>query len=67
MSSDKNQVEVSDTTFKIVRFEGYGYVQNSCNYDKTALELDISYEASQQEGGNCKSTYKFTTKKKQIQ
>lgn len=64
MTSNKNQLEVSDTTFEIVRSEGWGYVQNYCNYDKNILELEILYEASPLEGGNCKATYKFITKKK---
>lgn len=51
--------------FEIIRFEGFGYVKHSCNYDSTIFDLEKLYEPSELDGGDCKTIYKFKIKSKQ--
>lgn len=61
---NKNIELIVDDKFDIIRFEGFGYVQNICNYDPNIFELEKLYESSNKEGGDCKTTYKFKIKHK---
>lgn len=57
-------VEIKENEFKIIRWEGWGYVQHTCKFDKHVLELTILTEPSELEGGDCKKTYIFKILKK---
>jgi len=57
-------IEIKDNKFQILRYEGFGYVQNICNYDKNIFNLKISYQPNGLEGGNCKTIYDFEVIKK---
>lgn len=57
---DKNNIPISNNKFEIIRYEGFGYVTNICNYDKNIFNLEVKYIPSELEGGNCKVIYTFT-------
>jgi|LakMenE01Jun11ns_1017448.scaffolds.fasta_scaffold9849921_1 hypothetical protein len=53
-------IQVITPLFSISRSEGWGYVENTCEFDKDTFELlDITYVPSPFEGGNCQVTYHF--------
>ena len=47
------------TFIKFIRYEGVGYVRTTCEYEKDIFHLSMSYEASELEGGPCKTIYLF--------
>lgn len=55
----ESKIFIVDNKFEIIRYEGFGYVKNICNYDKNIFKLEISYQPSRLEGGNCKTIYSF--------
>ncbi len=52
-------IEIKENIFEIIRYEGWGYVQNKCKFDKNIFKLEILLEPSGLEGGSCKTIYKF--------
>ena len=61
---DNEKISIIDNKFQIIRYEGFGYVQNICNYDNNIFNLEISCCLSEFEGGNCKTIYSFEIIKK---
>ena len=61
-----NNKFIDDKTFHILRNEGWGYVENSVEYDKNILSLEKEYIPGNGEGANCKVIYKFEIVKDQI-
>jgi hypothetical protein len=58
-----NIIQLTNNIFSITRSEGWGYVENICEFDKEIFELiDKNYVPSQLEGGNCQVTYNFRIK-----
>lgn len=56
-------IQIIDNIFYITRSEGWGYVENICEFDKEIFELiDKKNVPSPLEGGNCEVTYKFKIK-----
>lgn len=61
----QKKIKIIDNKFEIIRYEGFGYVQNSCNYNKNIFKLEITYEPNMElEGGSCKTIYSFEIIKK---
>jgi hypothetical protein len=52
-------IEIEGNIFKIIRYEGLGYVHNKCKYDKNIFELETFSQISELEGGSCEVIYKF--------
>ena len=59
-----HKIQIINNKFEIIRYEGFGYVQNICNYDKNIFKLDKFYEPNGLEGGSCKTIYLFEVVKK---
>lgn len=58
-----NIIQVTNNAFTITRSEGWGYVQNICEYDKDVFELICTKNVpSPLEGGSCHVTYHFKIK-----
>ena len=59
-----HKIQIINNKFEIIRYEGFGYVQFICNYDKDIFKLDKFYEPNGLEGGSCKTIYLFELIKK---
>jgi len=58
-----NIIQVTNNIFSITRSEGWGYVQNICEFDKDIFDLiGTKNVPSPLEGGNCEVTYHFKLK-----
>lgn len=60
---NRTEIKITNNIFSIKRSEGWGYVENICEFDKEIFELiGTKTVASQLEGGNCEVTYNFRIK-----
>lgn len=65
LTMNDQKIKIIDNKFEIIRYEGFGYVQNSCNYNKNIFNLQISHQPNMElEGGSCKTIYSFEIIKK---
>lgn len=57
------EIKITNNIFSIIRSEGWGYVQNICEFDKEIFELiGTKNIPSPLEGGNCEVIYNFKIK-----
>ena len=60
---NKSEIKITNNIFSIKRSEGWGYVQNICEFDKDIFELiNTKNIPSPLEGGNCEVIYNFRIK-----
>ncbi len=57
-----HQIKIKDNVFQIIRYEGFGYVKNMCEYDKEIFKLEktiVSNSNLNLESNSSQTIYKF--------